>query len=141
MKNNPVIPYILILAFGIGLIFFLSVEGVGNKEEIAADHAETTTDGGTATEGEATTGGETTDGGGEALDGAALTTTCIGCHGNEFQGGMGPQLAAGGASGKVDAARIEDVLVNGIAGTPMTPGMKTPEEAKAIAEYITTNFK
>ena len=27
MKNNPIIPYILIMAFGIGLIFFMSLEG------------------------------------------------------------------------------------------------------------------
>ena len=32
MKNNPVIPYILIMAFGIGLIFFLSLTGAGHDE-------------------------------------------------------------------------------------------------------------
>ena len=140
MKNNPVVPYILILAFGIGLIFFMSVEGAGTKKELAAEKAATEH----AAAGEAEAGaaeGGATAGAGEALDGEALAQTCIGCHAADFSGGMGPKLAAGGASGKVDAARIEDVLVNGIAGTVMTPGMKTPEEAKAIAEYITTNFK
>lgn len=133
MKNNPVIPYILILAFGIGLIFFLSVEGVGNKEEIAAQNAEATT-----TDGGSTKGGATTDGGGEAKDGKTLTQSCIGCHAVDFTGGAGPKLAGGA----VDAARIEDVLVNGLPGsTFMTPGKATPEEAKVIAEYITTNFK
>jgi len=132
MKNNPVIPYILILAFGIGLIFFLSVEGVDNKKEIAA---------GNATE-ETTTGGEKaggkTDGGGEAKDGETLTASCIGCHAADFTGGTGPKLAGGA----VDAARIEDVLVNGLPGsTFMTAGKATPEDAKVIAEYITTNFK
>lgn len=123
MKNNPIIPYILILAFGIGLIFFMSVVGVGNKEEIAtADEAGTTTEG----------GGETTDGG--EVDGAALTQTCIGCHAADFTGSVGPNLTI------VDAARIEDVLVNGTgtAGSPMVAGLKTADEAKAIAEYITS---
>ena len=46
MKNNPIIPYILIMAFGIGLIFFMSMEGVGNKEEIANGGNETTENGG-----------------------------------------------------------------------------------------------
>lgn len=33
MKNNPVVPYILILAFGIGLIFFMSLTGAENKKK------------------------------------------------------------------------------------------------------------
>ena len=31
MKNNPLIPYVLIMAFGIGLIFFMSFEGAADK--------------------------------------------------------------------------------------------------------------
>lgn len=122
MKNNPVIPYILILAFGIGLIFFLSVEGVGNKEEIA-----------NAGEAPAAQGGDTAT---EAPDGETLAQTCIGCHAADFKGQIGPDLTA------LDAARIEDVLVNGsgVEGGSMKPGFKTADEAKVIAEYITSNF-
>lgn len=65
MKNNPVIPYILIMAFGIGLIFFMSLVGVGNDE----------------TEGETTTN-----------DDAALVQSCISCHGGNLEGGTGPKL-------------------------------------------------
>mgnify|MGYP006203974657 CR=1 FL=1 len=39
MQKNAIVPYILIMAFGIGLIFFLSLEGAGNQEEIAEEHA------------------------------------------------------------------------------------------------------
>ena len=119
MKNNPIIPYILIMAFGIGLIFFLSMDGVGNKEEIANGGAETTENGGATAEGE---------------DGSALVATCIGCHGGDLAGGgVGPKLIG------LDPAYIEDVLVNGLEGSAfMTPNMKTPDEAKAIAEYIST---
>ena len=115
MKNNPVIPYILIMAFGIGLIFFMSLEGVGNQKEIAK-------------------GDETADEGGETAGGAegeALVSLCITCHGADLQGGgVGPKIAG------LDAEHIVDVLENGIEGTVMTPGLKTGEEAKAIAEYI-----
>ena len=64
MKNNPVIPYILIMAFGIGLIFFLSLEGAGHDEA-----------------GETDTNGD-----------AALVQSCIACHGGNLEGAVGPQL-------------------------------------------------
>lgn len=118
MKNNPIIPYILIMAFGIGLIFFMSLEGVNNKEEIAAGHEEGTTE-----EGGATT---------EGASGEELVSTCIGCHGGDLTGGMGPKIAG------LDAEHIVDVLTNGIEGSPMTPGLKTGAEAEAIAEYISS---
>ncbi len=112
MKNNPVVPYILILAFGIGLIFFMSLSGAENKKEIAAG-AE---------------GGETT----EATDDSALVQSCIACHAADLTGNIGPTLHG------LDEARFVDVLTNGIEGTPMTPGMKNEAEAKAIAKYIST---
>ena len=31
MQKNPIVPFILIMAFGIGLIFFLSIQGVDKK--------------------------------------------------------------------------------------------------------------
>ncbi|WP_249662041.1 c-type cytochrome [Lysinibacillus fusiformis] len=115
MKNNPVVPYILILAFGIGLIFFMSLQGADNKKEIAAEH-----------EG----GGETTETTDANDDGAALVQSCIGCHGGDLTGSMGPNLHG------LDEAHIVEVLTKGIEGTPMQPNMKA--EAKAIAEYIST---
>ncbi|MEK5232565.1 cytochrome c550 [Lysinibacillus sp. FSL K6-0232] len=116
MKNNPVVPYILILAFGIGLIFFMSLQGADNKKEIAAEHE----------------GGESTETTEANDDGSALVQSCIGCHGGDLTGGMGPNLHG------LDEEHIVDVLVNGIEGTPMQPNMKTEDEAKAIAEYIST---
>ena len=65
MKNNPVIPYILIMAFGIGLIFFLSLTGAGKDEA----------------------GGET-----DTNDDAKLVQSCISCHGGNLEGAMGPSL-------------------------------------------------
>ena len=114
MKNNPVIPYILIMAFGIGLIFFMSLEGVGNQKEIAK--------GDEASE----EGGETAGG----AEGEALVSLCITCHGADLQGDIGPKIAG------LDAEHIVEVLENGIEGTAMTPGLKTGAEAQAIADYI-----
>jgi len=113
MKNNPIVPYILIMALGIALIFFLSLDGVGKQNENAEE-------------------GTTTEDNASADDGAALVQTCIGCHGQDLKGGMGPQIAG------LDADRIVDVLENGIEGTPMTPGMKSQDEAEKIADYISS---
>lgn len=110
MKNNPIVPYILIMAFGIGLIFFMSLTGAENKKEIAE-------------------GGDTTE---ATDDGSALVQSCIGCHGGDLTGGVGPNLHG------VAEDRIVDVLTNGIEGTPMVANMKNEAEAQAIAEYIST---
>lgn len=113
MRNNPVVPYILIMAFGIGLIFFMSLDGAGKKDEAAGGE-----------------GGEST-----GTEAAVDISSCTGCHGGNLEGGMGPALAG------VDPAHISDVLVNGLEGSNfMTPGMKSEEEAQAIADYIAENF-
>lgn len=117
MKNNPIIPYILIMAFGIGLIFFMSMEGVGNKEEIAAHGDEATEEGGETADAEA--------------GGAELVASCIGCHGGDLTGGFGPSLV-----GLTDVEHIKDVIINGF-GTMPAQG-KSEAEAQAIADYITT---
>lgn len=118
MKNNPVIPYILIMAFGIGIVFFLSLYGVGQKEDIAHGTEETEEEGG------ATAGG---------AEGEALVTSCIGCHGGDLAGGaVGPNLIG------LEADYIVEVLEKGIEGSPMTPGLKTGAEAQAIADYISS---
>ena len=36
MRKNPVVPYILIFALGLGLIFFMSLYGLEQKKEIAS---------------------------------------------------------------------------------------------------------
>ena len=115
MKNNPIVPYILIMAFGIGLIFFMSLQGAGNQKDIAA---------------EAEGGGETTE---ATDDGSAVVQSCIGCHGGDLTGGAAAPSLHG-----LEADHIVDVLTNGIEGTPMVAGMKNEAEAKAIAEYIST---
>ena len=109
MKNNPLIPYVLIMAFGIGLIFFMSLEGAGNKEEA---HGE---EGGAAT---------------EEINGESIVqASCIGCHGGDLSGGMGPALNSG-----LDAAHVKDVVMNGFNTMPAV--ITNEAEAQAVADYI-----
>ena len=103
MQKNPIIPFILIMAFGIGLIFFLSIDGVGNKAEIAESHE----DGESAEGGEEATAGE--------FDPEALAQgKCISCHGNTYEGGMGPALVGTALS----EDEIKDILANGKGSMP-----------------------
>ena len=109
MRNNPLIPYVLIMAFGIGLIFFMSLEGAGNKDE--------------AHEGES---GDVA----EEIDGEAIVqSSCIGCHGGDLGGGMGPALTGG-----LDAEHVKTVVLNGQGAMPAQNLSEV--EAQAVADYI-----
>ncbi len=123
MQKNAIVPYILIMAFGIGLIFFLSVQGVNNEAEIAD---------GQATEEE---GGEEAAEGGEEAAGdfdpeATAQANCISCHGSSYEGGVGPSLVAT----ELPQEDIEDIVVNG-KGT-MPAGLIEEANAAAMAEWV-----
>ena len=109
MKNNPLIPYVLIMAFGIGLIFFMSLEGAGNKDEAHGDE-----------------GGAT-----EEIDGEAIVqSSCIGCHGGDLGGqGNAPALTGG-----LDAAHVKEVVMNGQGAMPAQN--LSEAEAQAVADHI-----
>ncbi len=78
MSKNPIVPYILIFALGIGLIFFMSLYGLEQKKEIAGQGEEGKTE-------EAASSAE--------FDAEAVAQgKCIGCHGGDLTGGMGPAL-------------------------------------------------
>lgn len=118
MKKNPIIPFILIMAFGIGLIFFLSIEGVNNKEEIAANEA-------------AKNGGEEA-ASTEEFDPATFAQgKCIACHGGNFEGqGGAPSLVAT----KLSEDEIKGVLANGRGGMPA--GLVPAEHIDAMAAWV-----
>ena len=44
MSKNPVVPFILIFALGLGLIFFMSLYGLEQKKEIASQNEDGTTE-------------------------------------------------------------------------------------------------
>ena len=121
MQKNAIVPYILIMAFGIGLIFFMSLQGVGNEAEIAEENA-TEEEGGEA-------GGETADAG-EFDPEATAQSSCISCHGSSYEGGVGPSLI----ETQLSQEEIEDILANG-KGT-MPGGLVDAENVPAMAEWV-----
>ena len=34
MKRNPIVPYILIMVLGLGIVFFLSIKGIGDSRNL-----------------------------------------------------------------------------------------------------------
>ena len=95
MSKNPIVPYILIFALGIGLIFFMSLYGLDQKEEIAEQ----------GEDGQLKKLADTAEFDAEAV----AQGKCIGCHGGDLTGGMAPGLA--GTSLSKD--ELKDVIKNG----------------------------
>ena len=123
MQKNPIVPFILIMAFGIGLIFFLSIQGVEKKEEIAAGHEE-----GAAGHEEGAEGGETA----AEFDAEVAKGKCISCHGGDLEGGVGPALAGTSLSKEEIATVIKEGK-----GSMMPAGL-LPGQEEAMADYILT---
>lgn len=121
MNKNPVVPYILIFALGIGLIFFMSLYGLDQKKEIAEQNEEGQT--------------EQTDGAGDSAEfdaEAVAQGKCIGCHGGDLTGGgMGPTLVGTSLSKEELITIIRD-------GQNGMPGglVKGDAELEAMADYI-----
>ncbi|WP_053367167.1 cytochrome c550 [Bacillus sp. FJAT-27245] len=118
MNRNPVIPFILIMVMGIGLIFLLSFKGLGDMKEIA--------------EGDKKGGGEKTEVAAKPEE-LYKSTGCINCHGENLEGGMGPKLDDVGS--RLDEAGIKDILVNGTTGG-MPAGLVKGAEADAMAKWL-----
>ncbi|MED1782437.1 c-type cytochrome [Brevibacillus fortis] len=60
-------------------------------------------------------------------------TSCMGCHGKNMEGGMGPNLQKIGAT--LDAAKITDVIKNGKGAMPAGL-IKDDAEIAKLAEYM-----
>jgi len=121
MKNNPVVPYILIFALGLGLIFFMSLYGIEQKKEIAGADEEGKTE-------------ETTEGAAsEDFDPESFAQgQCISCHGNDLAGGFGPNLHGLSESKEV----IHDIIKNGKGGMPAFGGKISDDQIDQLADYI-----
>lgn len=121
MNRNPIIPFVLIMVFGIGLMFLLSFKGLGDAEQMAKE-AE---------------GGEETE---ETEDVAAASPeeiykqTCISCHGNQYQGGVGPALT--GVGDRLSKEELAEIVVNGRGAMP--PGLVPEEKSAEMAEWLAT---
>ncbi|MBM7584707.1 cytochrome c550 [Bacillus pakistanensis] len=120
MNRNPIIPFILIMVMGIGLVFFMSLEGLNNSKEMAEEEKK-------QEEG----GGETAEGG--AFDPEAhYQSTCISCHGENYEGGAGPALK--GVGERLSDEEIKSTLKNGKGAMP--PGLVQDENLDAMAKWL-----
>jgi len=119
MKRNPVIPYVLIMVFGIGLILLLSFKGLGDMKEVAKDKGE-------GTEKTEVTASKPED---------IYKQTCIGCHGDQYQGVVGPTLK--GVGSKYSKEELMTFVTKG-KGTGMPAGLVKEEQAAAMADWLAT---
>lgn len=113
--KNPVMPYILIFVFGIVAMFGISFIGLDNMKEIAAEE-----------EG----GGKKTEEAASANPEDLYKSSCLACHGDQYQGAVGPALKGT----KLSQDEIKEILTN---GTPngMPGGLVSGQEEK-MAEWI-----
>lgn len=118
MSKNPVVPFLLIFALGIGLIFFMSLYGLDQQAEIADPDGE-------ATEEESANTGE--------FDAETVSQQkCISCHGDNLAGGMGPALNSQTAS----AEELHDAIKDGVPGTAMPGGLVPDDNIDEMVDYI-----
>jgi cytochrome c550 len=120
MKRNPLIPFALIAAIGIVLMVILAFKGVDQKKDIAS----ASKDGGKKTE---TASAKPED---------IYKNTCITCHGDQMQGGVGPNLQKIG--GELSQAEIKDILTNGKTGKigTMPKGLLDPKQVDVMSKWL-----
>ncbi|WP_422123138.1 cytochrome c550 [Planococcus sp. X10-3] len=122
MQKNAIVPYILIMAFGIGLIFFMSLQGVGDEAEIADEQA--------AEENGEDTGEGTADTA-EFDPEAKAQDSCISCHGSSYEGsGAFPSLV----DTEMSQEEIEQIIAEGAGAMP--GGLVEAENIPAMAEWV-----
>jgi cytochrome c550 len=117
MNRNPIIPFVLIMVFGIGLMFLLSFKGIGDAKE----HAD-----------EKKGGGEKKTEQTASKPEDIYKASCIGCHGDQYQGVVGPPLK--GVSGHLSKDQVKETIKKGKGGMP--GGLVEDKNLDAMAEFI-----
>ncbi|AGK54950.1 cytochrome c550 [Bacillus sp. 1NLA3E] len=118
MNRNPIIPFVVIMVFGIGLMFLLSFKGLGDAKDLA----------------------EEKDGGGTKTETVAekpediYQKSCIGCHGDQYQGGVGPKLKGVGTRRSDD--EIKTIITKG--KNAMPPGLVSEDKAPEMVKWLKT---
>ena len=120
MKRNPIIPFVLVMAFGVVLMLILSFKGLGDMKEVAKSN------------------GKSSAGADQTVTVASkpediYKSTCIGCHGDQYQGVVGPSLK--GVGKKYTVKQIETFITQGKGGK-MPAGLVKPEQAAAMAKWV-----
>lgn len=122
MKRN-VLPFVIIAVIGVFSAIIVFYVGVNQREDIqqAEENGEQTEENGND-ENE----GETDD------PEAIFESNCASCHGDDLEGGMGPDLTAVG--GELSEDEIHDTIMNGKGDMPA--GLVEEDEADALADWL-----
>jgi cytochrome c550 len=120
MKRSAIVPFVAIMVFGIVLMFALSFKGLGDAKQVADEKK----NGGKEEKTEQTAG--------KPED--IYKASCISCHGENYEGGMGPALT--GVGDKKSADEIKDILKNGKGAMPggLVPDDKLDDMTKWLSE-------
>lgn len=125
MKRN-VLPFVIIAAVGIFSAIIVFYVGVNQREDIqqADENEEQTEENGNDENDE--NEGETDD------PEAIFESNCASCHGDDLEGGMGPDLTEVG--GELSEDEIHDTIMNGKGDMPA--GLVEEDEADALTEWL-----
>lgn len=115
--KNPLIPFALTAAIGIILMLGMALYGVNSSQKLAAEGEEQ--------------GNEPTQEVAEGPEGI-YQQSCVSCHGQNLEGGVGPQLSDVGS--RLSAEEIQNVIING-QGT-MPGGMVDQASAEQLASWL-----
>lgn len=130
MNKNPIIPFLLIIFLGVGLVFLLSSQGANQEEEGEEVATEEGSEGGGEEGSEE--GGEGASSGDVDAEGIAQNS-CASCHGEDFSGGMGPALAGTG----LGEDEFTDIVRNGQGSMPaFDESQVSGEELTALYEFF-----
>ncbi|CAD2076055.1 c-type cytochrome [Phocicoccus pinnipedialis] len=122
MNRNPIIPFLLIIFLGVGLVFLLSSYGANTSDEGEKD---------AATEQE---GGEDTASSGDFDAEGYAKQNCASCHGQDFSGAMGPALQ-GTSMAEED---FHDIVRNGKNAMPAhSEDQISDDDMKVLYQYFT----
>lgn len=119
MNRNPLMPLAAIAILGIVLMVVVSYWGLNNADKMLAAQEEK----GQATEQAAPTADDP-----EGM----FKASCSSCHGQNLEGGVGPDLTQVG--GSLSADEIATVINNG--RNAMPPGIVDAEKAGKIAAWL-----
>lgn len=119
MKRNPIMPFVAIMVVGVLAMFLISFKGIGDSKQLA----EEIENGGKEEQTEQVAASDP-----EGI----YQQNCIACHGDSYQGGVGPALT--GVADRLSQEEVEDILVNG--KNSMPPGLVPADKAGEVAEWL-----
>lgn len=120
MKRNPVMPYVVIMVIGVLAMFLISFKGI-NDSKLLAEEIE---NGGKEEQTEQVAASDP-----ESI----YQQNCVACHGDQYQGGVGPALT--GVGGRLSADEIKNILVNGKGSMP--GGLVPDDKVDEVTDWLT----